>query len=220
MLAFVALDSDALPRGVDVRTRADGGVDVSADALAQWLAAANDVRSLVPERDGLALTRVPAQSPLARLGFRSNDVVHAVNGVAPDTRAHIEAIVGMLSAAPSLAVELTRAPSRDVVVHVYVRGKTARPVPTAAVVQLAKAVEADARIVPALTRDRTQKGVRVFSVKAGSPIAKLGLAGGDIIIGIDGAVPDPSDVDAIYQKLHSSSPALEVDRRGTILHLP
>ncbi|RDI52416.1 Do family serine endopeptidase [Microvirga subterranea] len=147
------------------------------------------------EPQGAIVARVEDDSPAAKAGVKTGDVVLSVNGKAVHDARDLSRTVASLNAGSTATLQVWRDGKRqDVSVTI---GK----MPSTSNASLERGEGAEMGklglgLAPASTTgDGDQKGVAVVSVEPGSPAAEKGFRTGDVILEVAGkAVQTPTDV--------------------------
>jgi serine protease DegQ len=167
-----------------------GTLGVQAQDLDEQLA---EVLGLAAGR-GAVVTRVLEDSPGARAGLKPGDVITVVDGRAVNSAADLSNLEALLPLGKEVVLRVVREGGEQVL-----RATLAAPT-----LRRVEGASLDARLAGATLADRAPRngrgtGVQVARIAAGSRAAALGLAEGDVVIGLNRR--PVSNVDALEELL-------------------
>ena len=186
-----------------------GSLGVDAQDLSPRVAAALGIKAA----SGALLTNVLPDSPAAKAGLKPGDLVTSVNGKPVADAQDLRNAQGLATVGSTLALGVDR------------NGKSlAIDAKLTAVSNQAEGASLDPRLAGASFTDAPSssngiEGVTVASVAPGSRAARNGLAGGDVVVGVNNvATPDLAQLRRVFA-LHPRVLLLSLVRDGQLVQL-
>ncbi|HEX5353948.1 MAG TPA: Do family serine endopeptidase [Rhodanobacteraceae bacterium] len=188
-----------------------GSLGVEAQNLTPRVAAALGIKA----QSGALITSVLPDSPAAKAGLKPGDLVTAVNGKPVGDAQDLRNVEGLAPLGSTLKLEVDRNGSKLVI-----------DAKLTAVSGQAAGASLDARLDGATLTDMSSgsdggdiEGVTVAHVKSGSHAARIGLAAGDILVGVDNvATPDLAQLRRVFA-LHPRVLVLAIVRHGRLIQI-